>query len=420
MPFETLQDWLTWQESLHPKEIDLGLERVKRVYEAIKLRGAKPLTITVGGTNGKGSCIAFLESILREEGYRVGAYTSPHLVRYNERIRVNGEPVGDEAICAAFERIERVRNGTSLSFFEFGTLAALDLFDRAGLDVQLLEVGLGGRFDAVNIIDADACIVTSICIDHSDWLGETREAIGQEKAGIFREAMPAIIGDPDPPKSLLRCAESGNVPTFCIGRDFFFEKMPGGWAWHSGAVSLADLPNPALQGDHQFMNASAVVKVLFAVSDRLPVSEASMRKGLQNVTLSGRFQYIPGDVPVLLDVAHNPEAARKLAAYLHQSFSGKCIHAVFAIMRDKDMDGVVNAMKDVVNQWYLSPLAIERSAKEPALLAAFARCAVDRVSSGFEGFADAFGAAGQHAKENDLIVIFGSFFLVSEYLKATG
>lgn len=420
MQLNSLQDWLGWQEKLHPKQIDLGLARVKSVYAALNPEGRKPLTLTVAGTNGKGSTIAFLEAILRREGCRVGAYTSPHLVRYNERIRVNGEPADDETICAAFLRIEAVRGGTSLSYFEFGTLAALDIFSRADLDVQLLEVGLGGRLDAVNIVDPDVSIITSICIDHCDWLGETREAIGREKAGIFRPGVPAVIGDPEPPKSLLRCAEEEGVPIFRIGHEFSYEKCEASWSWRSGEESLQALPMPALQGAHQFMNASAVIQALSCLRRRRPVSEQSIQDGLSGVNLSGRFQYIPDDKPVLLDVAHNPQAARALAAYLKEAFSGRRVHAVFAIMRDKDVEGVLNSMKCVVWDWYLSPLKIERAAPEPMLLEAFSRCAIERVASGFADFPQAFAAARESATENDLIVIFGSFFLVSEYLKRAG
>ena len=263
MYFDSLQGWLAWQEGLHPKVIDLGLERVGRVFRMLNPESIKPPTITVAGTNGKGSCIAFLEAIYRAQGYRVGSYTSPHILKYNERIKIDGVPVEDESICAAFERIESVREETSLSYFEFGTLAALDIFWRAGLDVQLLEVGLGGRLDAVNIIDANVTLITSICIDHCDWLGETREAIGREKAGIFRAGVPAIVGDPEPPDSLLQSAQAKDAPVFCIGKNFFYQKKAAGWDWIADNRQLLDLPAPALKGEHQYCNAASVLSTIY-------------------------------------------------------------------------------------------------------------------------------------------------------------
>jgi dihydrofolate synthase/folylpolyglutamate synthase len=416
MRFQTLADWLAWQETLHPKSIDLGLLRVKTVYSRLVSR-AKPLfTVTVGGTNGKGSCVAMLDSILRQQGYRVGTYTSPHLLSYNERIRIDGQPVSDELICDAFERIERVRDETTLSFFEFGTLAALDIFAAAELDVQVLEVGLGGRLDAVNIIDADAALITSIDFDHQDWLGDTRAAIGLEKAGIFRSGRPAVIGDTDVPAAVIRYAEEYAVPVTCSGRDFGYEVVDRGWNWYGRNTQLTTLPLPALQGDHQLINASAVLEVLQRIEGSLPVGEAAIRAGLRLVTLSGRFQYIPASVPVLLDVAHNPQAVRVLADYLRSRFGGTTIHAVFAVMRDKDIPGIIYNIKDLVEHWYLAPLKMSRAATADQLSTVLDGLGVTAVRSGFEDAASAFDAARQSAESDQLVLVFGSFFLVSEIL----
>ncbi len=416
MHFDSLQGWLDWQESYHPRVIDLGLERAASVYRALALKTNKPVTITVAGTNGKGSCIAFLDAMLRASGYRVGAYTSPHILKYNERIKVDGKSVDDTQICQAFERIETVRNNTSLSYFEFSTLAALDIFSRAELDVQLLEVGLGGRLDAVNIVDPDVAIITSICIDHCDWLGETREAIGREKAGIYRSGVPAVIGDPSPPDSLSQCALAEDVPLFCLGEEFDYQQHQQSWTWIGDSASLQQLPQPALPGDHQYGNASTVIQALQLIDELLPVTDAAIKQGLSSVKLSGRYQYIDADVPVLLDVAHNPMAAKKLAEYLAQAFTNKKIHAVFSMMKDKDLKGVIEVMKPMVFDWYLSPLKNPRTASQEMVKLAFSECAVSSVHSGFADFSETYSACVQNADSNDLIVIFGSFFLVSEYL----
>lgn len=417
MHFDSLQGWLAWQERLHPKAIDLGLERVSRVFGALNPQGLKPPTITVAGTNGKGSCIAILEAIYRAQGYRVGAYTSPHIVKYNERIKIGGQPVDDAKICAAFERIEAVRDGVSLSYFEFGTLAALEIFRRSGVDVQLLEVGLGGRLDAVNIVDADAAIVSSICIDHCDWLGETREAIGSEKAGIFRPGIPAIIGDPEPPGTLIDSALHKQTQLRRIGREFGYRKKNAGWDWFSGDKTLHDLPFPALQGEHQFRNAAAVLVAVDTLQNILPISDTAIIQGLSDVRLAGRFQLITDtSVPVLLDVGHNPQAARTLFEHVTTIHPQKTIHAVFAMMKDKDIKGVIDIMRPVVRNWYISPLNNPRAAEPESIRALFAASDVDRVYSGFKDFSETFAAASAKAAQNDLILVFGSFFLVSEYL----
>jgi len=417
MRFDTLAEWLVWQEGLHPKAIDLGLARVRQVYRELLPAPRLPLTLTVGGTNGKGSCVALLDSMLRAQGYRVGAYTSPHLLRYNERIRIGGEALDDAALCDAFERIDRVRGNITLSYFEFGTLAALDLFSRSSLDVQILEVGLGGRLDAVNLLDADAALVASIDIDHQDWLGSTRAQIALEKAGIFRPGRPAVVGDPSPPQCLLEHAREAGLQLSRQGCEFGFRREADGWDWSGAGESLAALPLPALRGEHQLLNAAAVIQLLRLVQERLPVGAAAIRQGLQTVRLAGRLQLVEdGPVPVLLDVAHNPQSVQALAEQLRHEYPGRPIHAVFAVMKDKDIAGVVAPIRDLVSRWYLAPLDLARAASTERLQVLFRELAVARVESGFGDAAAAFAAARGSAQNGDLIVVFGSFFLVSEFL----
>ena len=416
MHFDSLQGWLDWQESLHPQSIDLGLERADRVYRALNPQRIKPPTVTVAGTNGKGSCIAFLETIYREQGYRVGAYTSPHLLKYNERIKIDGQPVADETICEAFARIESVRGDTSLSYFEFGTLAALDIFWRSGVDVQLLEVGLGGRLDAVNIVDSDVALVTTICIDHCDWLGETREAIGREKAGIFRSGIRAVVGDPDPPASLLLAAAEKDTPLWELGKDFGYRKHEKDWRWYAPEQQLSELPFPALKGEHQFRNAASVLLALSIMQNKLPVSEKSIHLGLEKVYLAGRFQLVNAETPVILDVGHNPQAVRTLVDSLAEEFPGIRKHAVFSMMKDKDIKGVIDIMKPVVHDWCVAPLSNPRTAGDSLMREKFEECSVDAVEMGFSSFAEALAAARASAEKGDMILVFGSFFLVSEFL----
>lgn len=414
MRYQTLSEWLHWQESLHPKSIDMGLARVAGVHNILHAdyKDKAPITLSVAGTNGKGSSVAMLEAILREQGYRTGVYSSPHLLVYNERIKLDGCMVDDAEICAAFDRIDRARDGVSLSFFEFGTLAALDIFAGKQVDVQILEVGLGGRLDAVNIVDADGALITSIDVDHVDWLGNTRDMIAAEKAGIFRPGRPAVVGDPNPPAGL--CAYAGISR---LGHDFSYELTDAGWNWQGSGAVLENLARPAIPGKHQFMNAAAVIQLLRLLNDRLRVDDDAIRRGLQAVRLPGRFQLFEGNkVPVLLDVAHNPQSAGVLAEYLHEQFPDKTVRAVFSVMRDKDIPGVVGAIKGVVSCWYLAPLALERAAKDADLCCLMRSLAVENVRNGYITVAEAVSAALADAQPDDLIVVFGSFFLAAEFM----
>ncbi len=417
MHFDTLKGWLDWQETLHPKSIDLGLERVAQVRQRLTPGNKQPITITVAGTNGKGSSIAFLDAIYRAQGLRVGAYTSPHITQYNERIKINGIPVSDDLICTAFTRIEAVRENISLSYFEFSTLAALDIFARADLDIQLLEVGLGGRLDAVNIIDPDATLVTSISLDHTAWLGKTREAIGFEKAGIFRPHITAIISDPQPPQSLIEQAHKIHAPIARIGHEFGYQQQTSNWSWHSTEQQLNALPLPQLKGTHQYRNAAAVLMAIQTLQNKIPVSIQAIKQGLQTAYLPGRFQVIQTEPTVLLDVSHNAQAAQALADYLQAAFPTKPVHAVFTLMNDKDKQGVIMPMQAIVKHWYISPLHNPRASQKEDLAEAFRQCNIPQVSFHFNDFISTFQAAKTNAQnDNGLVLVFGSFFLVSEYL----
>lgn len=419
--FDSLSAWLDWQQNLHPRAIDLDLKRVANVFSALNANLKKPPTIIVAGTNGKGSSVAFLDAIYRAQGYRVGAYTSPHIGTYNERIRVAGQAVTDAEICQSFARIDALRRQLSLSYFEFGTLAALDIFARSNLDLQLLEVGLGGRLDAVNIIDADVCLVTTIGIDHSDWLGATREAIGYEKSGIFRAEVPAVVSDLEPPDSLLASARKIRAPLFCINQQFSYRINDNGcWSWSADAnqqlPTYDALPAPALPGKHQYPNAAAVLMVIAQLQRRLAVGEAAIRKGLQTTQLKGRFQLIEAKIPVLLDVAHNPQAVSALLDYLRDAFAGKRIIAIFSMMKDKDIVGAIKIINPIIAHWYFAPLDTPRAADKSMISECFSQCGINRVTLNGKSLAEAYSTAKIDAKTGDLLLVFGSFFLVSQFL----
>jgi dihydrofolate synthase/folylpolyglutamate synthase len=376
------------------------------------------IAITVGGTNGKGSTCAMLERILLESGYRVGLYTSPHLLRYNERVRLQGEECDDATLAAAFERVEAARNATPLTYFEYGTLAALAIFSERDVDCTLLEVGLGGRLDAVNIIDADVAIVTSVDLDHQAWLGDTREQIGFEKAGIFRASRPAIFGDRDPPESLVRHAQSIGAGLQVLGREFGFEARERQWDFLGRRGARRALPIPALRGAWQLKNASAALAALDEVADRLPISLGEVKRGLALVQLPGRLQVLPGRPAIVLDVAHNPHAARSLAeGLLSMDFFENTI-AVFAMLGDKDIGGVIEALRPRVDRWFVASVPSERAAPASRLAAELAARGLSDATRSFATVASALDAARREAGPNDRILVFGSFFTVAEALKA--
>jgi dihydrofolate synthase/folylpolyglutamate synthase len=419
----TLSDWLTHLESLHPKTIALGLERVAQVKQRLNLHPEFPVII-VGGTNGKGSVCAMLESILHAAGYKVGCYTSPHLLDYNERVRIAKQQASDEELCASFDAIEHARGDITLTYFEFGTLAAMQCFIEHQVDVAILEVGLGGRLDAVNVFDADVAVVTSVDIDHIDYLGDTREKIAFEKAGIFRPGRVAICADSDVPSALLEHAEKIGADLWCVASEFGFELLSNAhgtgaqqWNYRSKVGSRNALPIPALRGAFQLHNASAVLAALDALRERLPVGNDAVRRGLLEVRLAGRFQFVPGTPTLILDVAHNPHAARSLAQNLASLPPAKT-YAVFAMLKDKDMVGVVEALKGQIDVWFVAGIDAPRGAKAGELAQILREVQVSGEIVVFENTAAALFHACKVAAETDRIAAFGSFYTVAEVMQA--
>lgn len=411
----SLDDWLTRLERLHPTAIELGLDRLRRVAGALGLEPDFPL-LTVGGTNGKGSTCAYLDSILIAAGYKTGLYTSPHLLRYNERVRIAGIEAGDADLVAAFAAIESARGDTSLTYFEFGTLAAMHQFVEAGVDVAILEVGLGGRLDAVNLWDADAALVTSVDLDHQDYLGDTREAIGFEKAGIFRAGRPAVCADPDPPASLLQHAQGIAADLCCIGRDFRYARAGAGWTWQGRHTSWQDLPLPAMAGAYQLRNAAAALAMLETVSARLPVDAEAIRRGLRQARVPGRFQTLATSPELIVDVAHNPEAARALASALDDAPAAGRTLAVIGMLADKDAAGVIEALRGRVDAWWACTPDSPRARDAASLAATIRGCLPEAVVALATTPVEALVAARSAAHEGDRILAFGSFTTVAAVL----
>ncbi|MDO9025593.1 bifunctional tetrahydrofolate synthase/dihydrofolate synthase [Zwartia sp.] len=423
----TLAAWLEYLEALHPNAIDMGLERVREVAVRLSLQSSA-IKIVVGGTNGKGSTCAMLESILLAAGYKVGLYTSPHLIRFNERARLNGEIVKDAELVRQFEIVEQARNGVSLTYFEFTTLAVLQLFANAALDVIVLEVGLGGRLDAVNIVDADCAIITSVDIDHVDWLGDTREKIGFEKAHIFRSGRPAIVSDPAPPQSLLNYAKEIEADLWLFGRDFNYSGDRQQWAFGGREQRRNALAYPALRGANQLLNASAALAALESLRDRLAVPQQAVRQGLLQASLPGRFQIVPGQPTIILDVAHNPHAAAVLEKNLGNMGFHPYTYAVFGMLSDKDIAAVVRHMAPRIDHWFcaalpgprgLSSEAIQSKVRE-ALEQEGSNAPKDVQISTYSSVKDAFGAARGKSNLDDRIVVFGSFLTVAEAFALAG
>jgi dihydrofolate synthase / folylpolyglutamate synthase len=411
----TLQDWLDRLEALHPRLIDLGLDRVEAVRAALRLTLEMPL-IVVGGTNGKGSVCGLLEAMLRAAGYRTGLYTSPHLLRYNERVRIDGTEAPDAALVAAFERIDRARGDISLTYFEFGTLAAALLFAEAGLDAAVLEVGLGGRLDAVNVFDADCAVLTSVDLDHMQYLGTSRESIGFEKAGIFRAGKPAVCADPDPPASVLAQAHERGARLLRMGVEFGYTEAQLQWRYRGPRGTRSGLPYPALRGTHQLANAAAAICALEQLHERLPVDMQALRTGLVSVSVPGRFQVLPGRPAVVLDVAHNPHAARALARTLRAHAPHARTAAVFAMLADKDIGAVIDAVKAQIDICYVASLGGSRGTRAATLAALVAAHDPGKPVASFDSARQAYTAAAGSATEDDRIVVFGSFLTVSDVL----
>ncbi len=419
---KTLTDWLDHCERLHPKNIDLGLDRVRVVALRMGIRFDCPV-FTVAGTNGKGSTCAMLESILGHAGYRPGVYTSPHLVHFEERLRLSGVPADACVLADAFARVERSRcegdEPVSLTYFEFSTLAILDIMARARLDVVVLEVGLGGRLDAVNIIDPDCAVITSIDLDHMELLGPDRESIGYEKAGIMRTGRPVVVSDPVPPQSVLDRAREIDADLWRIGVDFNFSGDKQQWAWRGRDRRYAGLAYPALRGANQLFNASGALAALAALRERLPVTAQAVRSGLSEVELPGRFQIVPGQPSLVLDVAHNPHSVAALAANLDAMGFFPTTHAVFGAMADKDLALMFERVNPIIDRWYFTDLPTTR-AQTGAVLEAQWRSLNKRADTRATTFADpalALQAAVDAADPADRIVVFGSFYTVGGVLK---
>jgi len=414
----TLDEWLAYIERQHGQPIALGLERVRAVKEVLGQTEFVPVVL-IGGTNGKGSTCALLECMLRNAGYRTGLYTSPHLLRYNERVRLSGRPVSDEALCAAFARVEVARQslgGLPLTYFEFGTLAAWEVFAAAGVDVIVLEVGMGGRLDATNVYEPDVSVVTTVDLDHMDWLGPDRESIGREKAGILRPAKPAIVGDPDPPRSLIDRAAAIGADLKLIGRDFDAIGETMHWHYRSWRGQRAALPWPALRGRVQLRNAACALAVLDALAERLPVAQQELRRGLVEVDWPGRCQRLPGRPEIIVDVAHNPQAARVLAENLATMPPARTWGLV-GMLRDKDIAATVAALAGRIDRWL--PLSLQGA--RGATAAELARhLPAGAIEAACDDAATALAIARERAGGDDRIVAFGSFLTVAEVLRALG
>lgn len=423
-PFgQGLTEWLAWQETLHVASIDLGLERVSQVAARMQLLKPEFPVITVAGTNGKGSTVALLTAILESAGYQVGSYTSPHILRYNERITLNSLAVEDELLVKAFTAIELARDSISLTYFEFGTLAAMWIFSQLKVDVAVLEVGLGGRLDATNLWDADVSIITAIGIDHVEWLGHNREGIGREKAGIARTGKPLVCGDPKPPKTISEYAHKQGANLLQLGIDFRLEtSSPTHFSVYlqqvqpSADLAWEDLPRPSLQGQVQLNNAACAIVALSCLTECLPqVQQVAIEQGLVKASIVGRLQKLQSQPDVWIDVAHNPHAAENLAHWLENNpITGKT-YVIFSILADKDIHGVIQALKDKVDEWHLFPLDSPRAASLAKLQSAF----VGANMRNFQVYSDinqAWKTLTVQTVSTDRVVIFGSFLVVSKAL----
>jgi dihydrofolate synthase/folylpolyglutamate synthase len=415
--FTRLEQWLEWQQSVHPRAIDLGLERVARVLARTGWRGFGQPVITIGGTNGKGSCVALVDSILRAGGRRVGTFTSPHLVDYRERIRIDGECISEASLVAAFERIADAMHDDSLTFFEFNTLAALLVFETAAPDAVVLEVGLGGRLDAVNVVDADVAVIVSVGLDHMEYLGPDVESIGREKAGIFRAGRAAVCGMREPPRSVLDVARTVGAEFLVRGSDFEgSERDDGRWDYRDARGQLAGLPLPALEGVAQVGNAATALAALRALSSRMPLAREAIEQGLAQVQLPGRFQRVPAadGFEWVLDVAHNPDAAAELARNLaRRRVPGRTL-AVCGMLADKDVPAVLAALKGGVDRWFAATTDGPRGLPDAALAAQAAGVGITMTPSG--PVCDAMRLAAREARKGDRVVVFGSFHTVGPAL----
>ncbi len=417
MRFNTLAEWLDWQEKLHFTSIELGLERCMTVLKRMHLENPDFAVISVAGTNGKGSSVSMLRNILQHAGYLTGSYTSPHLLRYNERICVNGTEVDDEMLCNAFERVDRARQDVSLTYFEFGTLAAFDIFQRAGVEIAVLEVGLGGRLDAVNCLDADVALIATIDLDHENWLGEDRESIGREKAGIMRGGKHAICSDLHVPQSVINYANEVGAQLSVIKRDFHFSENDTTWSWSSEKSGYKILPKPSIYNPQQVTNAAGVLMALEKIQDRFPVTEAAIKQGLLEFNLNGRFQVIPDKAQLILDVAHNPQSAHLLVENLRAlPIQGKT-YMVIGMLKDKNHHAVLSEFIKVVDDWHLISLENPRGSEYKLLQDHLRKLNVIEPISTYATVAEALETVRSQVSPQDRIVVTGSFLTVGAAIK---
>ncbi|MDH5328235.1 MAG: bifunctional tetrahydrofolate synthase/dihydrofolate synthase [Gammaproteobacteria bacterium] len=416
MQQRSVSEWLAWQETLNSKEIELGLERVATVYNLMQLDFGGTTVITVAGTNGKGSTVEMLAAILGAAGHKVGTYTSPHMFRYNERICINRVPVSDETLCQAFEAVESVRGDVPLTYFEFGTLAAFWCFRQQNLDIIILEVGLGGRLDAVNLIDPQISVITSIGIDHVEWLGKDRNAIAREKAGILRKGNIMVCGDVVPPMSLQEIARELSVKTFYINYDFVIQKKSDHWDWSHVTEKYQHLPFPRLDGEVQLRNAACALMVVTSLQQQFPVSEAHIHKGLKSANLPGRYQTISGKFTQVFDVAHNPQSCKELAKYLEQHPVSGRTHALVGMLKDKDFLDCVLPLMPLVDDWYVASLQVSRGADAADLAASLRKLKKDVFVHSTAKVTEAYDVLMQTAQPGDKVVVFGSFHTLAQVL----
>ena len=416
MKFQDLDSWLRWQESLHPREIELGLERLRPVYSRLSPLPEHCRVITVAGTNGKGSCVGVAEAVAVAAGTRVACYTSPHLFRYNERVRLGGRPVEDDRLLDAFEKVDLARRGVPLTYFEFGTLAALQIFAEAGPELAVLEVGLGGRLDAVNIVDADVAVITSVGLDHQAWLGMDRESIGAEKAGIVRSGRPLVLGEPDPPRSVLQIAEQRRALVHAVDRDWRIRPFEDGWLLEGGGTVLGPLPYGPLRGA-LIRNAGCAIRALSLAG--MAVGTDVVSAAIEGLSLPGRLQTISGPVEWVFDLAHNVQGAQLLAETLASAPRQGVTRAVFGMLADKDIPGVVETMMPQVDEWFVTGLGGSRgaAADEVASQAASAGVAQMEVC---KDVGEACRRAENRSVPGDRVVVFGSFYLVGPAMQAVG
>ncbi|HEY5700875.1 MAG TPA: bifunctional tetrahydrofolate synthase/dihydrofolate synthase, partial [Gammaproteobacteria bacterium] len=417
MRFNSLPDWLRWQETLNPRGIDLGLDRCRPVFDALGLGKVPHYVISVAGTNGKGSCVSMLESVFSHAGYRVGSYTSPHLTRFNETIRCLQQPESDDDLIRAFQLVDEARGRIPLTWFEFRTLAAAHLFRSKNLDLVVMEVGLGGRLDAVNLFDADVALITSIGIDHRDWLGNSREEIAAEKSGICRAGRPLVCGDLNPPAGFAALIENAGASLYLAGHDFRYEVSEKEWCWAGPDREYSSLPVPGIPGPRQINNAATALMAVELCKSRFAVDAEAICRGLATCRLPGRLQSLGGDPATIVDVAHNPQAAEALAEALEAQPRNGCTRAVFGMYADKDIEGVVRALRDAVDEWHVASLPPPRGAEGRALASALLGAGVHAPVSLHDSVGQAIAAARSESRASDRIVVFGSFETVRQVIE---